>query len=113
METMNVVLAVDCDPRTGFATNFLIGVADRAIRNWLETPSVMAAAFVAQRIRTGARFEIFYIGEAGPDLALQRMPTGYEAAVSAPRADAGFTLDDLPPCGTHAESWIYRGGKPA
>lgn len=106
METIYVVLAVDRDPDTGIATRFLIGVADRATRNWLVSPSVMAADFVAQRIRSGIRFETFYIGEAGPELVLERMVDGSVAVASAPRVDTGFTLDDLPPCGP-----TYRGGK--
>lgn len=112
MDVMNVVLAVDRDPNMGFATRFLIGVADRATRNWIERPSLMAAPFVAKRIRAGARFETFYIGEAGPDLALRRQPDGQEAVVSVPQADAGFSLEDLPPCGMPAGSSIYRCGKP-
>jgi hypothetical protein len=113
METMNVVLAVDRDPSTGVATHFLVGVADRVTHNWLERPSVMGAAFVAQRIRKGIRFETFHIGEAGPDLVLQRMADGSEVVISAPPGGAGFTFDDLPPCGTSTGSQIYRGGKPA
>ncbi|MCC5617908.1 hypothetical protein LC605_23050 [Nostoc sp. CHAB 5836] len=112
MEAMNVVLAMDLARGSGVATHFLIGVADRATRNWLVSRSVMAASFVAQRIRAGARFEACCIGKRGPDLVLQSLGDGSEAVVMARRAGGGFTLKDMPPCGDSAGSGPFRGGKP-
>lgn len=111
METMNVVLCVDHDHQTGVATHFLVGLADRATRNWLASPSVMPAVFVAQRILSGVRFETCYLGELGPDLAVQTLADGNLTVVTAPMSGASFGLEDMPPCGARTQSIVYRGGR--
>lgn len=111
METMNVVLCVDHDHQTGVATHFLVGLADRATRNWLASPSVMPAVFVAQRILSGVRFETCYLGELEPDLAVQTLADGNLTVVTAPMSGASFGLEDMPPCGARTQSIVYRGGR--
>ena len=112
METMNVVLAVDRDPGTGAPTRFLVGVADRATRNWLAMPALMAAPFLARRIEAGIRFETFFAGESGPVLTLVQDGESRDLIVGRENPDSGISLDDLPPCGSARQPVIYRGGRP-
>ncbi|MCX2865387.1 hypothetical protein OOZ63_26530 [Paucibacter sp. PLA-PC-4] len=111
MDTMNVVLAADRDVETGRVTQLLVGVADRKTRNWLSLPQLMPATVVARCIQTGQRFETFYIGEAGPPLAILRTPGGADALVTGDPGGASFGLEDLPPCGSGGQRLTYRLGR--
>lgn len=111
MDTMNVVLAADRDVETGRVTQLLVGVADRKTRNWLSLPQVIPASVVTRCIQTGQRFETFYIGEAGPPLAVRRTPGGAYVLVTGELGGASFGLEDLPPCGSSGQRHSYRQGR--
>lgn len=108
MDTINVVLAADRDLETGRVTQLLVGVADRKTRNWLSLPQVMSATVVARCIQAGQRFETFFIGEAGPALAVLRTPDGADSLVTGDPGGASFGLEDLPPCGSSGQRHTYR-----
>lgn len=111
MDTMNVVLAADRDGETGRITQLLVGVADRATRNWLSPPEVMSATHVTRCIQAGQRFETFYIGEAGPVLTVARMADGVDEVVAVDGDDGPIRLADLPPCGNGGQRHTYRLGR--
>lgn len=72
--------------------SMLIGVADRATRNWFSAPSRMAADFVAKRIQTGAQFETFPAGEAGPCLQVDVREGEAAVVVGGQNAETGISL---------------------